>query len=78
MDAAFPLTALSVGQQARIVRIVARGELARRIRDMGLGTGMAVSVMGYAPLRDPLALRCAEATIALRRREARTILVRMD
>lgn len=45
---------------------------------MGLGSGMTVSVMGYAPLRDPLALRCAEATIALRRKEARTILVRAD
>lgn len=78
METVFPLTALSVGQQARIVRIEARGELARRIRDMGLGSGMTVSVMGYAPLRDPLALRCAEATIALRRKEARTILVRAD
>ena len=78
METVFPLTALSVGQQARIVRIEARGELARRIRDMGLGSGMTVSVMGYAPLRDPLALRCAEATIALRRKEARTSLVRAD
>ena len=47
METVFPLTALSVGQQARIVRIEARGELARRIRDMGLGSGMTVSVMGY-------------------------------
>ena len=46
METVFPLTALSVGQQARIVRIEARGELARRIRDMGLGSGMTVSVMG--------------------------------
>ncbi|MFC4678433.1 FeoA family protein [Desulfovibrio legallii] len=43
METVFPLTALSVGQQARIVRIEARGELARRIRDMGLGSGMTVS-----------------------------------
>ena len=70
MDSVIPLTSLKVGEMARIVSINARGELARRIRDMGLGSGMPVSVVGYAPLRDPLALRCAEVTIALRRREA--------
>lgn len=74
----FPLTALKVGEPAFIVSINARGELARRIRDMGLGSGMPVSVVGYAPLRDPLALRCAEVTIALRRREARAIMVRQS
>ncbi|MDY0259728.1 MAG: FeoA family protein [Desulfovibrio sp.] len=72
----FPITALKVGEPAFIVSINARGELARRIRDMGLGSGMPVSVVGYAPLRDPLALRCAEVTIALRRREAKAIMVR--
>lgn len=75
MDSVIPLTSLKVGEVARIVSINARGELARRIRDMGLGSGMPVSVVGYAPLRDPLALRCAEVTIALRRREAGAIMV---
>lgn len=75
MDSVIPLTSLKVGEAARIVSINARGELARRIRDMGLGSGMPVSVVGYAPLRDPLALRCAEVTIALRRKEAGAIMV---
>ena len=75
MDSVIPLTSLKVGEVARIVSINARGELARRIRDMGLGSGMPVSVVGYAPLRYPLALRCAEVTIALRRREAGAIMV---
>ena len=74
----FPLTSLKVGEPAFIVSINAKGELARRIRDMGLGSGMPVSVVGYAPLRDPLALRCAEVTIALRRREAKAIMVRQN
>ena len=51
MDTVIPLTSLKVGEVARIVSINARGELARRIRDMGLGSGMPVSVVGYAPLR---------------------------
>lgn len=75
MDSVIPLTSLKVGEVARIMSINARGELARRIRDMGLGSGMPVSVVGYAPLRDPLALRCAEVTIALRRKEAGAIMV---
>ena len=49
MDSVIPLTSLKVGEVARIVSINARGELARRIRDMGLGSGMPVSVVGYAP-----------------------------
>ena len=48
MDPVIPLTSLKVGEVARIVSINARGELARRIRDMGLGSGMPVSVVGYA------------------------------
>mgnify|MGYP000553170727 CR=1 FL=1 len=39
METVFPLTALSVGQQARIVRIEARGELARRIQEILAETG---------------------------------------
>ena len=75
MDSVIPLTSLKVGEVARIVSINARGELARRIRDMGLGSGMPVSVVGYAPLRDPLPLRGGEVTSALRRREAGAIMV---
>ena len=49
---------------------IPRGELGRRIRDMGLIPGVEVEVVGHAPLRDPVALRLSGVTLALRNREA--------
>lgn len=69
------LRQLAPGQKASIVKITARGELGRRIRDMGLVPGMSVQVMGRAPLRDPVALRIEGSTIALRNSEADFIAV---
>ena len=42
----------------------------RRIRDMGLIPGTTVSVVGRAPLKDPVALRLSGVTISLRNSEA--------
>lgn len=61
---------LQPGQKARITQVSAQGELGRRIRDMGLVPGTSVEVVGVAPLRDPVALRLAGFTLALRNSEA--------
>ena len=42
---------------------------------MGLVPGTAVTVMGRAPLRDPVALRLKDCTLALRNSEADFIFV---
>ena len=78
MDSVIPLTSLKVGEVARIVSINARGELARRIRDMGLIPGTDVEIVGRAPLRDPVALRLFGVTLALRNREADYITVEVS
>jgi ferrous iron transport protein A len=70
MTQAFSLRQLKVGQKARIERVLAEGELGRRIRDMGLVPGAEVEVMGRAPLKDPVALRLKGFTLSLRNREA--------
>ena len=64
------LRQLHVGQKGRIASVEARGEVNRRIRDMGLIPGTTVSVVGRAPLRDPVALRFSNVTISLRNSEA--------
>ena len=51
------------------------GELGRRIRDMGLIPGTEVSVVGRAPLQDPVALRLSGVTVTLRNKEADYITV---
>ena len=61
---------LQVGDKGRIERVSVSGELGRRIRDMGLVPGVTVSVVGRAPLHDPVALRLSGVTITLRNNEA--------
>ncbi|MFZ5426978.1 MAG: FeoA family protein [Thermodesulfobacteriota bacterium] len=75
MDQALSLRLLKVGEKARIARIMAEGELGRRIRDMGLVPGAEVEVVGRAPLKDPVALRLKGFTLSLRNNEADFILV---
>lgn len=71
------LRQMKVGQKGRIVRIEAQGEVNQRIRDMGLIPGAAFSIVGRAPLRDPVALRLYGVTISLRNHEADYIKVEL-
>lgn len=64
------LRQMQIGQQGKIAAVEALGEMGRRIRDMGLIPGTAVSVVGRAPLKDPVALRLSGVTISLRNSEA--------
>lgn len=60
-------------QEGIICSVKARGELGRRIRDMGLVPGTKIKVRGRAPLYDPVALRVMGFTLTLRNREADAI-----
>ena len=64
------LRELPLGKKAKILTVDARGEMTRRIRDMGLIPGSTVSIVGRAPLRDPVAVRLSGVTISLRNSEA--------
>ena len=72
------LRAMKVGSEGRITAIKAEGELGRRIRDLGLIPGAQVSVVGRAPLQDPVALRLSGVTVMLRNNEADHILVEVN
>lgn len=63
------------GQQGVICHVAARGELGRRIRDMGLVPGTPLEVQGTAPLKDPVAVRLKDFTLTLRNNEADHITV---
>ncbi len=75
MSSSVSLRQMHVGETATIADVVAPGELGRRIRDMGLIPGTEVSVVGRAPLQDPVALRLSGVTVTLRNKEADYILV---
>lgn len=64
------LREMKVGQKGKISRVEAQGVTNQRIRDMGLIPGASVSVVGRAPLKDPVALRLSGVTISLRNKEA--------
>ena len=64
------LRQMQVGQQGKIAAVEALGEMNRRIRDMGLIPGTTVSIVGRAPLKDPVALRLSGVTSSLRNSEA--------
>jgi ferrous iron transport protein A len=75
MEKTVPLRQLKVGARALIDRILAEGELGRRIRDMGLVPGADLEIIGRAPLKDPVALRLKGFTLTLRSNEADFIMV---
>ena len=77
MAVAISLRSLNVGDSGTIASVDAPGELNRRIRDMGLTPGSTVTVVGRAPLQDPVALRLSGVTIMLRNKEADYITVAM-
>lgn len=77
MNQCITLRQAQVNQKLRICSVSAPGELGRRIRDMGLMPGVEVMVVGKAPLRDPVALRLRDFTLALRNSEADHITVEL-
>ncbi len=77
MNQCLTLRQAQVNQKLRICSVGAQGELGRRIRDMGLIPGAEVTVVGKAPLKDPVALRLRDFTLTLRNSEADFITVEL-
>ena len=75
MSQEISLRQMNVGETGVIANVSVSGELGRRIRDMGLIPGTEVSVVGRAPLQDPVALRLSGVTVTLRNKEADYITV---
>ena len=64
------LRKMKVNETGTVSTIKTRGELGRRIRDMGIVPGTEIKIQGRAPLRDPVALRLMGFTLTLRNSEA--------
>lgn len=65
-------------QGGTIKRVSARGDMGRRIREMGLVPNAYIQIQGRAPLRDPVAIKVRDYTLTLRNNEADYILVEVD
>ena len=64
-----------VGDKARILDVSGEDSVAMRLMEMGLTDGEVVSVVGFAPLGDPIEFAVRGYRISLRSTEAQRILV---
>lgn len=72
------LRKMKENQTGIISAIKVKGELGRRIRDMGLVPGTTITIQGRAPLYDPVALKVMGFTLTLRNNEADHIEVEVE
>jgi Fe2+ transport system protein FeoA/Mn-dependent DtxR family transcriptional regulator len=70
-----PMGELQVGSQARVVEIDGSGKHQRRMLDMGFVPGAEVTTVRKAPLGDPIEYRIKGTAVALRSKDANTVLV---
>ncbi len=70
-----PLSQLEPPEKGRIIRVGGRGEIRRRLLDMGVIAGAVVEVERVAPLGDPVQIKVKGYDLALRKEEAQNIQV---
>lgn len=72
------LNQLTSGESGKIVRILGKGSLKKRLREMGVTSGQIIRVMKAAPLDDPIEIKIRNYNLSLRRDEAVNIEVVKD
>ncbi|NNJ12323.1 ferrous iron transport protein A [Chloroflexales bacterium ZM16-3] len=70
------LADLPPGATAQVLALGGEGAERRRLLDLGILPGTAISVEARSPLGDPTAYRVRDTVIALRREQAERITVR--
>jgi DtxR family Mn-dependent transcriptional regulator len=68
-----PLNMLNPGQKGRIVKIRAKGEMNKRILEMGVIPGSLIQLERVAPLGDPIQFKIKGYHLTLRKEEAQEI-----
>jgi ferrous iron transport protein A len=68
---------LPIGSAGKVKKLTAKGNIRRRMLDLGLVEETQVEALRRSPSGDPIAYRIRGAVIALRSEEASKILVEM-
>lgn len=76
MQKEYFLSELLPGQWATIKKIQSHGMMKRRLQDLGFIKGNPVKCVFFASSQDPITYRVGETLLALRKKDAKTILVR--
>ena len=69
------LSDLSVNKKAKVKQIAVKGQLRRKLLDMGIIPGSSIEVVKLAPLGDPVDVKIKGYHLSLRKEEASQILV---
>ena len=67
------LASLSIGSRARVAQIAGVDEISIRLMEMGLTPGVEFTLLGAAPLGDPLEIEVRGYRLSLRKSEAARI-----
>ena len=68
------LRQLKVGESLTVHHVRGEAEMKRRLEDLGVVEGTKIFCLGKSPLGDPRAYLIRSAVIALRNRDAETVL----
>ena len=71
-----PMSELARGESGTIKRIDHKGNMRRRLMDIGFNIGERVTLLTRAPLGEPSAFYIKGSVIALRKSDARLIIVK--
>ena len=64
---------LPAGHDARVTAVTGSGRVTRRLMEMGVIPGVAVTVVKAAPFGDPVEIRVRGYSLAMRKNEADAI-----
>lgn len=64
------LDRLAIGDRARVLRVTGADDITLRLLEMGLTPGVAVELLGAAPLGDPIELELRGYRLSIRKSEA--------
>ena len=70
-----PLSQIQEGQTVQVASLLATGSMRRRLLDIGLVEGTAVTCLQRSPSGDPVAYGIRGSVIALRREDSSQVLV---
>ncbi len=69
------LDLLPPGESGTVLAVNGSGVISKRLMEMGVVPGSVIQVVKTAPLGDPIEISIRQSRLALRKTEARTILV---
>ncbi len=72
------LADLSIDESARVLNVEGNDEISARLLEMGLTPGVEVTLIGIAPLGDPLELEVRGYRLSIRKAEAKRVAVEAD